>query len=132
MHERDLPHPVFYRKSAEAVVINNRGMGYDGVSIQVRIGERSVPESLDDFTENIGNQILNAAGCGNCSSRCRDVSTFLPIREANIQSAASFAITSALSIFRTEISGILCVLSIMKLYMDKLYPDNRPWKGAIK
>lgn len=60
----------FIKKSAEAVIINNKGMGRDGVSIQVRIDERSTLEGLNDFSENIRKQILNAADCGYCSSKC--------------------------------------------------------------
>lgn len=60
----------FIKKRAEAVIINNKGMGRDGVSIQVRIDDRRTLEKLDDFGENIKNQFLNAADCGYCSSKC--------------------------------------------------------------
>jgi len=60
----------FIKKSAEVVIINNKGMGRDGVSIQVRIEDRSTLDKLDDFSENTKNQILNAANCGHCSSKC--------------------------------------------------------------
>jgi len=60
----------FIKKSAEAVIINNKGMGRDGVSFQVRIEDRSVLDKLDSFSVNIKNQILNSANCGHCSSRC--------------------------------------------------------------
>ncbi|MGN1451143.1 MAG: hypothetical protein ACI4XQ_03505 [Eubacteriales bacterium] len=60
----------FIKKSSEQVIINNRGMGRDGVSFQVRIGERSTLQKLHDFSENIRNQIVNAAGCSYCSSKC--------------------------------------------------------------
>jgi len=60
----------FIKKSAEAVIINNKGMGRDGVSFQVRIEDRSVLDKLDSFSEDIKNQILNAANCGHCSSKC--------------------------------------------------------------
>jgi hypothetical protein len=62
----------FIKKSAEAVIINNKGMGRDGVSIQVRIEDRSTLDKLNDFSENIRNQILNSANCGYCSSKCDD------------------------------------------------------------
>lgn len=62
---------LFYiKKNAETVIINNKGMGRDGVSIQVRIDERSTLERLDNFSENIRKQILEAANCGYCSSKC--------------------------------------------------------------
>ena len=60
----------FIKKSAEAVIINNKGMGRDGVSIQVRIDDRNTLSKLDDFNENIRNQILNSGDCGHCSSKC--------------------------------------------------------------
>ena len=60
----------FIKKSAEAVIINNKGMGRDGVSIQVRIEDRSTLERLDCLGENIKLQILNAGDCGYCSSKC--------------------------------------------------------------
>ena len=60
----------FIKKSAEAVIINNKGMGCDGVSVQVRIDDRSVLDRLQDLNENIRNQIINAADCGGCSTKC--------------------------------------------------------------
>ena len=60
----------FIKKSAEAVIINNKGMGRGGVSFQVRIDDRSTLDKLDRFSENIKNQILNSADCGYCSSKC--------------------------------------------------------------
>lgn len=60
----------FIKKSTEAVIINNKGMGRDGMSIQVRIDDRSTLDKLDSFSQNIKNQILNAANCGHCSSKC--------------------------------------------------------------
>ena len=60
----------FMKKSAEAVIINNKGMGRDGVSFQVRIDDRSTFERLDSFSNNIKKQILNAGDCAYCSSKC--------------------------------------------------------------
>jgi len=60
----------FIKKSAEAVIINNKGMGREGMSIQMRIDDRSVLNNIDSFSPNIKNQILNAGNCGNCSSKC--------------------------------------------------------------
>jgi len=62
----------FIKKSAEAVIINNKGMGRDGVSFQVRIDDRNTLNKLDDLNENIKTQILDANGCGHCSSKCDD------------------------------------------------------------
>ncbi len=62
----------FIKKSSEAVIINNKGMGREGVSIQVRIEDRTTLNKLDDFSENIRNQILNSANCSYCSSKCGD------------------------------------------------------------
>jgi len=62
----------FIKKSAEAVIINNKGMGHDGVSIQVRIEDRSTFDKLDSFSGNIRNQIINSANCGHCSSKCEN------------------------------------------------------------
>ena len=60
----------FIKKSAEAVIINNKGMGRDCMSIQVRIDDRSILEKLDNFSENIKNQILNSTDCKYCSAKC--------------------------------------------------------------
>src|SRR5215469_9860386 len=62
----------FIKKSAEAVIINNKGMGFDGVSFQVRIDDRDYLNKLDNLSENIKNQIINSRNCGNCSSKCED------------------------------------------------------------
>jgi len=60
----------FIKKSNEAVIINNKGMGRDCMSIQVRIDDRSIFNKIDSFSQNIRNQILNAGNCGYCSSKC--------------------------------------------------------------
>jgi len=60
----------FIKKNAEAVIINNKGMGREGMSIQVRIDDRNNLNNIDSFSLNIRNQILNAANCRNCSSKC--------------------------------------------------------------
>jgi len=60
----------FIKKSAEAVIINNKGMGCDGMSIQVRIDDRGTLDKIDSFSQNIKNQIINAGNCGYCSSKC--------------------------------------------------------------
>ena len=60
----------FVKKSYEAVIINNKGMGRDGMSIQIRIDDRSTFDRIDGFSPNIKNQILNARSCGFCSSKC--------------------------------------------------------------
>jgi len=60
----------FIKKSAEAVIINNKGMGREGMSIHVRIDDRNILNNIDSFSPNIKNQILNAGNCGNCSSKC--------------------------------------------------------------
>jgi hypothetical protein len=62
----------FINRSSEAVIINNKGMGRDGVSIQLRIEDRSTLDKISDFSENIRNQILGSADCGYCSSKCGD------------------------------------------------------------
>jgi len=62
----------FIKKSAEAVIINNKGMGRDGLSIQVRIDDRSILDKIDSFSQNVKNQILNAGNCGNCSTKCEN------------------------------------------------------------
>ena len=62
----------YIKKSAEAVIINNKGMGRDGMSIQVRIDDRSTFDKIDSFSQNIKSQILGAGNCGYCSSKCDD------------------------------------------------------------
>lgn len=62
----------FIRKSAETVIINNKGMGHDGASFQVRMDDRSILENLDRFSENIIRQIVNASDCGYCSPKCSE------------------------------------------------------------
>lgn len=60
----------FVKKSAEAVIINNKGMGREGVSFQVRLDDRSVLKNLDNLSDNLKNQIIAAADCGYCSTKC--------------------------------------------------------------
>lgn len=62
----------YIKKSGEAVIINNKGMGRDGVSFQVRIDDRSAFEKLDTYSNNIKKQILNAGDCAYCSSKCEN------------------------------------------------------------
>ena len=62
----------FIKKSAEAVIINNKGMGHDGVSIQVRIDDRDVFNKLDNLSDNIKKQIINSKDCRYCSSKCEN------------------------------------------------------------
>lgn len=62
----------YIKKGTEAVIINNKGMGRDGVSIQVRIEDRSILNKLGDLSENVRRQILNSANCGYCSAKCGD------------------------------------------------------------
>ena len=62
----------FTKKSAEAVIINNRGMGRECMSIQVRINDRDILNKIDGFNQNIKDQILNAKNCEYCSSNCED------------------------------------------------------------
>jgi len=60
----------YIKKSAEAVIINNKGMGHDCVSFQVRIEDRSALTKLDCYSDGVRSQIVNARDCGNCSSKC--------------------------------------------------------------
>jgi len=71
----------FIKKSAEAVIINNKGMGRDGMSIQVRIDDRTTLDKIDNLSPNIKNQILNAGNCGNCSSKCEGKKYVFTYRE---------------------------------------------------
>jgi len=60
----------FIKKSTEAVIINNKGMGREGMSIQVRLDDRSVFDDLDSLSPGIREQILGAGDCGHCSAKC--------------------------------------------------------------
>ena len=60
----------FLQKSGEAVILNNRGMGRDGASIQVRIADQSLFHKLDGLSENLKSRILHAGDCGFCSPKC--------------------------------------------------------------
>ena len=60
----------FVKKSAEAVIINNKGMGHDSMSIQVRIENKSTFEKLNVFNDKVRNRILNANDCKYCSTKC--------------------------------------------------------------
>lgn len=58
----------FIKKSAESVIINTRNdLGKDGVvdgfNIQIRIVNHNIFNNLNQFTENIQNQIVNAHDC---------------------------------------------------------------------
>lgn len=60
----------FIKKSSEAVIINNKGMGRDGMSIQVRIEDRSILDKIGIFSQSIRNQIINAMNCRYCTTKC--------------------------------------------------------------
>ena len=60
----------YVRKSAEAVVINSKGMGRDSLSVQMRIEDRGSLDRLDRLSPNIRERILSAADCRNCSADC--------------------------------------------------------------
>ena len=54
----------YIKKSKEALIINTK---WDNLfRLQVRILNQSTFEKLDEYSENIKNQILNAGDCGNC------------------------------------------------------------------
>lgn len=65
----------FIKKSKETVIINtkqdNGPLGVaEGMNIQLRIEDGDSFTKLDDLTENIRGQILNAGDCRFCSSKC--------------------------------------------------------------
>lgn len=62
----------FIKKSGEAVIINTDGFGFEGMTIQLRILNGDSFARLDELTQNIRAQILNAADCRFCSSKCGD------------------------------------------------------------
>ena len=65
----------FIKKSAEAVIINTRNdLGKegvkDGLNLQLRIMNRASFDRLDEFTENVRDQIIGANDCRFCSAKC--------------------------------------------------------------
>lgn len=62
----------FIKKGGEAVIINTDGFGFEGMTIQLRILNGDSFARLDELTKNIRAQILNAADCRFCSSKCGD------------------------------------------------------------
>ena len=61
----------FVKKSKETVSINTKTDGAD-VDIKIRIENHNTFDKLDDFTDNIRNQILNATDCHCCSEKCEE------------------------------------------------------------
>ena len=65
----------FIKKSAESVIINTRtDLGKEGVinglSIQIRIANKSTFDKLEQFTDSIRSQIVGANECRFCSGKC--------------------------------------------------------------
>lgn len=61
----------YIKKSKEALIINTSAYNTNTFLLQVRILDRSTFDRLDDYTENIRNQIVNAPyNCKNCG--CSD------------------------------------------------------------
>lgn len=65
----------FIKKSKETVIINTKQDNgpsgvVEGMTIQLRIEDENSFAKLDDLTENIREQILNASDCRSCSSKC--------------------------------------------------------------
>ena len=64
-----------FLKSKEAVSINTkrdngRGGVAEGVDLKIRIENHKTFDRLDEFTDNIRNQILNGYDCHYCSVKC--------------------------------------------------------------
>jgi len=65
----------FIKKSAEAVIVNTKtDLGkegiVEGISLQLRITNQNIFERLNEFTDNIRGQILDANDCRYCSAKC--------------------------------------------------------------
>lgn len=65
----------FIKKSKETVIINTKQDNgpagvVEGMNIQLRIENENSFTTLDDLTENIRRQILNASDCRFCSPKC--------------------------------------------------------------
>lgn len=54
----------YIKKSREALIINTKWENL--FRLQIRILNKAAFEKLDEYSENIRNQILNARNCGNC------------------------------------------------------------------
>ena len=61
----------FAGKSKETVNVNTKNAhGPDGVAIKIRIENQDTLDRLDEFTDNIRDQILNAIDCHYCGPNC--------------------------------------------------------------
>jgi hypothetical protein len=102
----------FIKKSAEAVIINNKGMGRDGMSIQVRIDDRNTLDKIDSFSQNVKNQILNAGNCGFCSSKCENKKYVFTYQD-NKYIKCHFLCNnfSFQNIEKNDISGIMAIIN---------------------
>ena len=61
----------FVKKSKETVIIDTKKTrSLDGVGLKIRIEKKSTFEKLDEFTDNIRNQILNGVDCRYCGVKC--------------------------------------------------------------
>ncbi len=101
----------FIRNSAEAIIINNKGMGRDGVSIQVRIEDRSTLSKLDNLSENLRSQVLNSANCGHCSAKCGDKKYTFSYQDRNYVKCHFICSNfSFVNIGKSDIDSLMCIV----------------------
>ncbi len=56
----------YIKKSKETLIINTKGYRYGEFDIQMRITNRAALEKLDEYSEHIREQIINADNCRKC------------------------------------------------------------------
>jgi len=61
----------YIKKGKETVSINsNKNHGRDGVDMKIRIENHNTFDKLDEFSDNIRNQIVHGYDCHYCSAKC--------------------------------------------------------------
>lgn len=107
----------FIKKSSEAVIINTRqDLGKDGVvdglNIQIRITNQYTLNNLDQLSENVRNQIVNANDCRYCSEAC--IGKKYVFSYNNIDYAKCQYLCSNFRIMIENIDDIKSVMDIIK------------------
>ena len=92
----------FVKKSREAVILNNRGMGRPGFSVQLRIENPRAFERLDGLSPNIRGQILRARDCGYCQPNCEGKRYAFAYQGAEYVKCRAFSVNFFLENFESE------------------------------
>ncbi|MCL2774628.1 MAG: hypothetical protein FWD71_14975 [Oscillospiraceae bacterium] len=110
----------FINKSKETVSINTKNSNNDNIDMKIRIENRNTFDKMDEFTENIRNQILNAIDCHYCSDKCEGKKYQFTFR-GNEYVKCQYLDCN----FRFPKITEIDIASIMKIINDELLPCDK-------